>query len=324
MRSALGLGLAVLWMLGAAAPAPAAAEDAPAGYSEAIRGAVQEYQAGNWTEATMLFRRAHALAPSARTHRGLGLCYFEARKYVLAVEHLQAALDDTRRSLSAAQRAAAQQALSRARTMVGEVVVHASPVAAQVLIDGDVRATVGRAAALDAGPHTIEVRAAGYATQQRKVDVVGEQRSELLVELERRGGAAAVAAAPSASPGAGQAAPADADGSVPVGPIAVLGVGVAALGGSLVTGLLMKGEEQTLIDHGCEAMCGADNESTRQRARDLQIASNVLLAGGAALTVAGALWLWLDLAGADAGENSVGVAALCTGDGCGGTLRGSF
>jgi tetratricopeptide (TPR) repeat protein len=92
---------------GASAPAAAgvsASAQAPAGasapadadYDAEIAAALQEYQRGNWTEAIALFKRAHRLQPSARTHRRLGLTHFEARRYALALEHLEAALSCAR------------------------------------------------------------------------------------------------------------------------------------------------------------------------------------------------------------------------------------
>lgn len=319
----------LLSLLCAMVAAQARAAPTPPGYQEAIGAAVQEYKAGNWTEAIMLFRRAHGLAPSARTHRGLGLCYFEARKYVAAVEHLTAALDEARRPLDAAQRGEVQAALTRARTMVGELVVRASPQSAQVIVDGSRRAQVGQPIALDAGSHAIEVRAEGHAAQQRTVDIVGEQRNELLVELERAGagaGALREPVAPSAgeAPEAGSVEDESRGGGVSAGPIIVLAVGAAALGGALVTGLMVQGKDGELVDAGCETSCGTEHEATRQDARTLQTATNVLLAAGGAVLAAGAVWLWLDLAADESEPAGVSAAALCTGEGCAGVLRGTF
>src|SRR5690349_4366426 len=86
---------ALTWL---AQPTPAAAQE---DYDSTIRDALAEFEAGRYEEAATLFGRAHQQNPSARTHRGLGLAYFEARHYVLAVRHLRAALSDRRRALNA-------------------------------------------------------------------------------------------------------------------------------------------------------------------------------------------------------------------------------
>ena len=80
--------------------------------------ALGEYDAGRYEEAAALFERAHAKSPSARTHRGLGLSYFGARKYVLAVEHLTAARTDTRRPLTKAQLSEVENFLKQADRFV--------------------------------------------------------------------------------------------------------------------------------------------------------------------------------------------------------------
>jgi tetratricopeptide (TPR) repeat protein len=164
------------------------------GYEASIRAGVQEYERGNWLEAIELFRRAHALAPSARTHRGLGLSYFEARRYALAVQHLTAALADTRRPLTAVQRKEVRAALARSRALVGEVALVITPDDALVLVDGRALERGERTLALDAGSHKLEVSKPGYATQRRTVDVAGEQHLDLRIELEASGTVPALAA----------------------------------------------------------------------------------------------------------------------------------
>src|SRR5262245_59777470 len=92
---------------GGAATSGGAAATAPGGrsYDQTIESALNEYRLGNWEEATALFTQAHALRPSARTLRGMGLSEFENRKYVSALVHCTAALADPRNPLNDEQRA---------------------------------------------------------------------------------------------------------------------------------------------------------------------------------------------------------------------------
>ena len=50
-----------------------AQEDAEAQYKQLIQQALGEFRRQNWPEARVLFRRAHALSPNARTLRGMGV-----------------------------------------------------------------------------------------------------------------------------------------------------------------------------------------------------------------------------------------------------------
>src|SRR5690242_19589387 len=72
-----GAVIAVVPLAATAQDAPQI-EDAPAPpeYAEAIQEAVGHYSAGRWRQAQKAFARAHALQPSARTYRGLGLSAF--------------------------------------------------------------------------------------------------------------------------------------------------------------------------------------------------------------------------------------------------------
>lgn len=224
--------------------AHAYADDA-LGYEDAIRAGVQEYERGNWVEAIELFRRAHALDPSARTHRGLGLSYFEARRYALAVQHLQAALADKRRPLTKPQRKEVGAALARSRALVGEVALTMTPDDALVLVDGRALERGERTLALDAGSHKLEVSKQGYATQRRTVDVAGEQHLDLRIELELERAPAAPAPALPTPEQTAQQAPATANGEAvttgdePSKPVTQrwwfwTGIGAVVVGGTAV------------------------------------------------------------------------------------------
>lgn len=155
-------------------PPPAAADVAPPGYQKAAELGFQEYERGNYEEARARFLQAHRLWPNARVLRALGHCEFELAHYVAAVEFLQQTLTSSVRALSEVQRRETEELLGRARSHVARIVVQTVPTTAHVLIDGaDARRDLEGAVMLAAGPHTIEVHAAGYLTGQRELTVEG-------------------------------------------------------------------------------------------------------------------------------------------------------
>src|SRR5688500_9579869 len=91
----MGLSLVCWWIACAVggevhaqgeAPSPAAEAAGVPGYAEAIGEAIEHYSAHRWPEAQAAFARAHALQPSARTYRGLGLAAFYLQEFVFARE----------------------------------------------------------------------------------------------------------------------------------------------------------------------------------------------------------------------------------------------
>lgn len=101
-----------------AVPLHARAQSEGSAYDALVREAVVEYNAGNWAEARLLFGKAHALEPNARTWRGMGLTDYEAKRYVEAIQELSAALDSDVKALTEAQRAEVEQGLERSRRFV--------------------------------------------------------------------------------------------------------------------------------------------------------------------------------------------------------------
>ena len=99
-RAALRGLCVVLTLVCLARAERAAAQDSAESYDAIIAEAVSEYDEGMWQEARILFKRAHALKPSARTWYGIGISAFQAQHYVEASEALESALSDTRKPLT--------------------------------------------------------------------------------------------------------------------------------------------------------------------------------------------------------------------------------
>jgi len=155
-------------------------------YRELIGQALDEFKRKNWPESRVLFRRAHAISPSARTQRGIGMVSYEMRDYPDAVVALSSALSDSRQALTDAQRSECENLLSRARTFVGTYVLTLEPAQANVMLDGAplVREADGRVL-VPFGSHTLRATADGYAESITRLSVQGGEQGELRVTLNR-------------------------------------------------------------------------------------------------------------------------------------------
>lgn len=160
----------------------AGAQPAESPYRALVKTAISEMELGNYPEAHSLFLRAHAMAPSARTLRGLGLTLFEMRRYVEAERQLAAALSSKERPLEGQVRASTQSLHDRARQYIGTLWLSPTPSTATVLVD---QAPVGdtRPLRLNAGEHMLELRAPGFATERRRLSIAGGQAQRLSIAL---------------------------------------------------------------------------------------------------------------------------------------------
>jgi hypothetical protein len=149
-----------------------------------IDDAVAEYDAHHFEEARALFRRAHQLAPSARTWRGIGMAAFELRDYVKSLRALEASLVDWRSPLTGAERDEVQALAARARVFVGHFVIHLSPKEAVLRVD-DAPTTLddGDILMLESGRHVLTALGDDRRTETREINVVGGERREISITL---------------------------------------------------------------------------------------------------------------------------------------------
>lgn len=179
-------------------------------YEALIKSGLAEYNLGHTAEAKAYFLRAHAVRPSARTLRGLGLVCYEQRLYVAAVGYLEQALVHAERPLTPEMRSEVEQRLRESRSFVSHVTLKLTPANLGLRVDGKPPVfDRDGSMMLDLGTRELIAEAPGYKTHTRRVDALGADHGELRIELEPA--AAVIAEAPSS------AAPAAAWRAEPVG-----------------------------------------------------------------------------------------------------------
>jgi hypothetical protein len=154
-------------------------------YQELIRRALEEYSAGNWTEARVFFEDAHAISPNARTLRGLGMTSYEARSYVEAIAFLEQALASQVRPFTLQIAQEARRVLEQARRFVSPVDIVLEPASAELRVDGKTIDEAERAGLLlDPGEHEFTAAAAGFAPARRVLVAEGGRRLNLHLVLQ--------------------------------------------------------------------------------------------------------------------------------------------
>ncbi|MEY4510473.1 MAG: hypothetical protein RLZZ450_2595 [Pseudomonadota bacterium] len=156
-------------------------------YQGTIDAAVDEYASGHWEEALALFRQAHALQPSARTLRGIGMASFETRRYAEAIRYLTEAATETARSLTPKQQHEVEQLIARAQAFVTHLTIVIEPAHATVAADGNqVAGDKRRSVLLDAGEHQLVASAHGYESSVRSVHLSPGTEATVEIDLSPR------------------------------------------------------------------------------------------------------------------------------------------
>ncbi len=297
----------------AAPPAPVAATE----YDALVLRALAAYDAGRWDEARDLFERAHAIDPTARTLRTIGMSAFNQADYVGALQHLEAALVDPRRPLTDEQRAHVLGLIDRASRQVGRYRVRLSPSSASLLVDGAAPALLSEDEfVLVPGRHVLRATALGHRPLERKLEVHGQEREKLELALEPEGSATQPSSATGQASSAALAAGTHDDSSRTTLAIVSFSIGGAALLASGIT-LALALSDKAELDDGCpDRVCPPRLEDTRSRYQTLRIVSPVALGVGVIGAAIGAVLL---LSG---GEDAEDEQAWLVPDGLG--VRGTL
>ncbi len=278
------LTILVVQLVASAGSAQGSADQGSAEYTKVIKQAVTEFDAGNWLEARVLFQRAHALSPNARTWRSLGITAFEMRRYVDAIAELEGALADNRKPLTEQQRKEVQDLLNRARAFVAVYQVTVAPQEAEVIVDGQPAMLKDGQLYLDPGHHVVTVRAPGYLEERKDLRIDEPRRDELTIELKVANQSESEAEPAKAA--AHTTSPSEPRARKPRIWTWVLG-GTAVAAGAVAVGLRVGAVNKHDEYKNCEMGCG----SLSSKGQSLEVGSMVTF-GVAGAALAGAVVAW--------------------------------
>lgn len=195
----LPFALAVL-----AAPAVVMAQPSADERAEARRHfqtGVQRYQARDFAAALEAFRSAYRIAPHPSVRKNVAACYDELGRAAEAVTEFELFLSESP-NVPAAERRAIETHLHALRRRTAEVTVSltpAEPFGLAVTVD-DAVVSIARPVRVNAGHHTLQVTANGYATTAREFDVAAGESQTLSLTLEAQTPVATPTPTPTATP----------------------------------------------------------------------------------------------------------------------------
>jgi hypothetical protein len=174
------VGVAVIWH-SAHAHADAAEVEALIAKGNELR------RAGTPGPALPYFQKAYELARSPRTSGQLGLAELAAGYPVDAVDHLESALQSPNDPGIVKYRKMLTDALTLARSQIGNLAVDGAPAGAEVVVDGRVVGVLPLSAPVRLAARDVEVvvRSPGYEPLKRLVSIAGGQRQALTINLEK-------------------------------------------------------------------------------------------------------------------------------------------
>lgn len=280
---------------------PAASEDEA---NAAISHGVALRQAGNDDEALAEFRRADQIFPSARAKAQIALAEQALGQWVSAERDLRAALALTDDPWIQRNHDALNAALVQISSRLGSLEVRTNAPGAELFINEERAASLPLTAPVrvPVGTVNIEVRANGYASQRRPVEVTpnGRLREVFTLVAARSDNDGSSTQSGSSSNGSSSSSGPSNTGNgngganIPIGPIVVMGAGAVSLGlagmfGALRSSAMGNCEHNAAMD----TLFCADSAAT-QRARagvGYTTGVNVTLIGGAVLVAGGGAWL---------------------------------
>lgn len=315
--------------------APAGSEDEA---NAAISHGVALRQAGNDDEALAEFRRADQIFPSARAKAQIALAEQALGQWVSAERDLRAALALTDDPWIQRNHDALNAALVQISSRLGSLEVRTNAPGAELFINEERAASLPLTAPVrvPVGTVNLEVRANGYASQRRPVEVTpnGRLREVFTLVAARSDNDGSSTQSGSSSNGSSSGPSNNGNGNssttIPIGPIVVMGAGAVSLGlagafGSLRLGAMGNCDYNAAMD----TLFCADSAAT-QRARagvGYTTGVNVTLIGGAALVVGGGAWFIASLLTRPSGReraSRVWVAPVANANGAGFFAGGRF
>lgn len=160
--------------------------DARAASEELIARGVDARLREHHEEALDLFRKAHTLAPSARTFAQMGLAELSLHRWLEAEDHLATALQrhDVPWVEDLRVRGVLEKALEKARGHIGTLVVVGAP-GIEILVDGRSIGTLpmSRPLRISEGKARVAGSAAGRRATEIEVEVVGGHETTTRLDL---------------------------------------------------------------------------------------------------------------------------------------------
>ncbi len=260
-------------------------ETAEQRYDRSLSRALSAHASGDHLTAETAIREAHALAPNARTLRGLGVILYAQGRYLEAVEPLEAARTHQVKPLSPELLASVDELLERVWQRIGRLTLQIEPARSQLSVDGAPPVVHGeREILLSAGDHRVRITAHGREPYQLALRTQPGSHDSLHVVLAPE---LAVHPEPAQSAVAALAGTGTARADRRWSPLLrnslfVASAAVAAAGlASWLTGFLRFVD----LKQECEMDCG-DRDEQKERFTDKRIAP--LTATGVALMATGA------------------------------------
>lgn len=196
---AIGITLAF-----AVAPARAADEGAEAQADELIRQALDMRRSGDDQGARPLFLRAHDTFPSPRAAAQLGFCEQALGLWPDAEIHVSESLHAPHDPWVGKHRAAIDQAMVLIKAHIARVEIAGEPAGAEVSVNGNVVGHLPLEAPLrlSGGDTEFELRAPGFQTLTKRLDLRGGQYHRIVLRAEALPAATTTAPAVAALPAA--------------------------------------------------------------------------------------------------------------------------
>lgn len=169
--------------------APAQAQIASPRAQEAstrFQRGVDLYQSGDIRAALIEFKRAYSIKPHYQLLFNIGQASAELRDYVAARKSLSSYLEEGGQKISAQRRAMVRAEIKRLSSYLAEVTLKLSVSGVSIRVD-DIETQLpagGKPLLLSAGRRKIEISKAGYKKWKRVLDIAGEERIPLTVQLE--------------------------------------------------------------------------------------------------------------------------------------------
>lgn len=178
--------------------ATAASEHDEEAFNEAQRlfqQGLRLFEVEDWEEAIERFDESLRHLPTAVARFNRAVCLERLGRTIESIAALREYVEFHGTELTADRRASVEQELGRLEGLVATIIVRVErPESAEVVLDGDhvVRTPLVDPLVVNAGVHTIEIRAAGFDPLRRELSLSPGGETEIVVELHPEGSAGSI------------------------------------------------------------------------------------------------------------------------------------